>query len=265
MKQMKQTQHTILEPLSFDANHIIQLLEDKRCSGPQKESIDSLANKLGISTSSYKRYLSGDSAPLIKSLETALQVCLYTGQLLFQLTEQAPALEHSRRLDLINRIMQLSPTGLEMVEHFVDAILQHDPTQNIMIFSQKDFLEAINVIETRYHKILKVNLSEGTYLPVFVKNDEWNLLPEEKTYQLQNWLELFTLRNLIHPEDLEHFRENTNLYALKTAMRFTDHDSHIRYRRLVNGIYKPVRMEILKCADYSSTHQTIFMCIRDDF
>ncbi len=246
---------------SFDAHMIISMLEEKRNSKKPKDTIDDLAEKLGISPSSYKRFLAGDTDALAKNMEMVFQICVYLRKMLFQLCDLIP--EDSMILSIIEKIFQLSESNQYLLNSFVNGLINDDPEQTKKIFSKAALMEAVSQISICYYKILKVNLTTGVYEPVYVKNAEWDLLPEEKTYLIANWFQLFIDYEYIHPDDVKHFEENANLYALKTLMRFTSHDSSIHYRRKMNDTYKPVCMEIIKCADYTSDHQNILLCVRD--
>lgn len=248
---------------SFNVEKILDRLEYIRCNSKERQSLESLAHQLGISASSYKRYLANENEPFKKSINTIYRICQYTDTMLFQLSED----DYSDNIKyrLINKITQLSDSQLELLEYYIQALENKPENISSKLFSAQRMMESSTILNSLYHKILFVNLTTDYFEPIQVEEKELELL--EKTLhsnKLSKWIEWFSQSEFLHPDDVDYFINSASIKEMKTTMRFNDRYYKIKYRRLTNNGYTPVVIDVIKYPDYTSTNQTVLLCVRDD-
>ena len=247
---------------SFDIEKIFDKLEYIRCNSEQKVSIEKLANHLGLSASSYKRYLANEHEPFKKNINTIYRICQYTNHMLFQLAEDD--FNDNPKLRIINKITNLSDSQLKRLEYYINTLEKDSESVVDNGLSIQRMLEANSIINSLYHKILFVDLTNDYFEAIQVSENESKLRSQIITSsKISEWFEWFSTSPLLHPDDISYFKTNVSIQKLKTAMRFNEHYSQIKYRRLSGSEYKQVALDVVRCPDYSSSNQTVLICVRD--
>lgn len=112
-----------------------------------------------------------------------------------------------------------------------------------------------------YTKILKINLCDDSYQIIRMSDDEKN---EEMGFseKLSEWFRNFGLRGNVHPDDLEHYLEQTDINYLRSYFNDSKTSLSIFYRRLIGGEYKQVMVEIVPSGDYSKDNQSMYVYVK---
>lgn len=112
-----------------------------------------------------------------------------------------------------------------------------------------------------YTKILRVNLTEDTYQIVNMDIDEKT---EEKGFsnKISSWLHGFGKSGQVHPDDLDSYLEQTDIFYMRDYFREDKTSLNIHYRRKIGDVYKNVMMEIIPANDYSDSNQNVFLYVK---
>lgn len=122
--------------------------------------------------------------------------------------------------------------------------------------------DAMRMLSKCFHKILRVDLTADSCEIV-------KAYPKETT-QTEGYSERFsewtgntlTLGN-IHTEDIRGFRDFVNPNRLKKRFTESRECQRFRYRRLYDGEYRWVTLEILPSIEYSDENQIVILYVRD--
>ena len=125
---------------------------------------------------------------------------------------------------------------------------------------------ALSKIGNQYHKILLANLTKGTYSCVYAGKNctEENPSPDETHYLAVLWNLEFD-RELIFPDDRGNVEKLVNItYLRKFLAQYHGEEYYwVRYRKLVDGEYRPYRLEVFPAEDYSDDNQSVYLYFMD--
>lgn len=125
-----------------------------------------------------------------------------------------------------------------------------------------DLEDALKTLSAIYHKILKINLTADTCQEVKVYSQE--LTPEMgHSLQISEWLRRFAECGNVHPEDLKEYYAFTDMNFLKSYFHSHSDCIRCRYRRMTNGSFRWVNMELLPSIEYTDSNQVLMLYIRD--
>lgn len=112
-----------------------------------------------------------------------------------------------------------------------------------------------------YTKILKVNLTDDTFVIVNVNEDE---LKAEKGYAdtFSGWITGFGETGQIHPYNLAEYVEKMDLNYLREFFKSGNDLFSISYMRKIGEEYKRVLLEIIPTNDYSDDKQACFLYVK---
>lgn len=128
-------------------------------------------------------------------------------------------------------------------------------------FDRRGQQDAHTALCALYEKILKVNITDNTYIII-------NMNLEEKTPEkgfadsLSEWLSNFGTTGQVHPEDLAEYLEKTSLKYLREYFAGDKNSIAVFYRRKVNNQYKQYVMEMIPANDYSDDNQSLFLYVK---
>ncbi|MBQ0052197.1 MAG: diguanylate cyclase [Treponema sp.] len=132
--------------------------------------------------------------------------------------------------------------------------------------NQKEIYEAVSLLAYYFYKIIKVNLKDDSYS--IIKPDANDIAESDQSKKhLNKWLREFSISSKIHPEDRIIFNHVANIeYARKYFLGKDSEDKkylHLKYRRLVNGKYRWVLMELIPAKDFSKENPILYLYIKD--
>lgn len=250
---------------SFDAGKIfLNEVENKRTHSDKRLSIEQTASMLSMSESSYKRYKQGDIAPLENEFEQIYRICRYAGKFLFQLSNED--FSGNIMLRLTDRLSRMSPSELLVIEQYIDKLEGKHGTETLSnILTAEMIHNAFSIVGSIYYKILKINLTEDTFVTIKVPGDESLINKKINCFsKFSDCAEWYSESEYLHPENRALFKERINIVSLKATARLAKYNSIIRYQRLIGQYFKPVIMDVITCSDYSDDYQTIFLALRED-
>lgn len=113
-----------------------------------------------------------------------------------------------------------------------------------------------------YDKILKCNLTADTYEVLKISPFERYTIEYEPT-SLSGWMKQFALRNLVFPDDADRFEKFVALENLRSNFDAGKEMQTCTYRRKTPRGYRWHTLEIVADANYSSTHRTVLLYVKD--
>lgn len=189
-------------------------------------------------------------------LEKACEILCASGKSILQVSEECGFNSQSYFTLSFSKKYGLTPFAFRQKNYSISNLDSK--------IAPKVLYDAISALSYDFHKILKVELNNGSYS--IVKTD-FPDKPESLMAQkeLTSWLSEFSQSNNIFAEDRESFQKISNLFYLRSHFQDQKNRSpfKMKYRRLLNGEYKWVSMEIIPDRNYSSENQTVYLYVRD--
>lgn len=125
-----------------------------------------------------------------------------------------------------------------------------------------DFKDAVTMLSTIFYRILKIDLEADSYEVIEQgKND-----PLRELYQKESisaCLKDVAEKGYIHEEDYKEYTEFYSLEHLKKIFLDGSQYASLQYRRVLEGQYRWVSMEIVRSTKYREDNQQVVMYIRD--
>ena len=122
--------------------------------------------------------------------------------------------------------------------------------------------EAMRMLSCYYHKILKINLTDDSYDAIRTFEDEMTDA-RGQIPTISGWFREFAMAGNVMEADKVSFLEFTDLDRLQETFRKKPEAISLRYRRRIGDRFCWVMMEMIPAVDYSDTHQTVMLYIRD--
>jgi len=122
--------------------------------------------------------------------------------------------------------------------------------------------DSLRMLSSVFHKILKINLTEDSYVIIKGYEDEMNQKQgfDEK---ISAWLRQFALCGNVHEEDRQAFLKFADMDTMREHFRNSNEYMRIRYRRKTEGSFRWVTMELVPSIEYSDDNQVVMLYIRD--
>ena len=113
-----------------------------------------------------------------------------------------------------------------------------------------------------FYKVLDVNLTADSFAILVANDDE---LDERAGFNasISAWLANFVNLGFVHPDDAEAFRTYTDLDYLRNHFSSTDAIWRLRYRRLANGTYHWVMMQMARTSQYAEDNQQVMLYVQN--
>lgn len=125
-----------------------------------------------------------------------------------------------------------------------------------------DFKDAVTMLSTIFYRILKIDLEADSYEVIEQgKND-----PLRELYQKESisaCLKDVAEKGYFHEEDYKEYTEFCSLEHLKKIFLDGSQYASLQYRRVLEGQYRWVSMEIVRSTKYREDNQQVVMYIRD--
>ncbi|WP_407400198.1 GGDEF domain-containing protein [Treponema sp.] len=122
--------------------------------------------------------------------------------------------------------------------------------------------EAMTLMYSAFHKILRLNLKKNTYEEIKVYTGEKH---SDKGYShnFSEWAKNFAMTGNIHKNDIENYlkfidKENIKKLFLTEPKKYT-----VRYRRITNNVMRWAAMDLIPSENFSEKNQIVYMYVYD--
>ncbi len=122
--------------------------------------------------------------------------------------------------------------------------------------------DSIKMLSSIFHKILRIDLTHDTHEEIKVYDDEMTK-DHGLSPKISEWFSGFATSGNVYEEDREGYLAFTNIDTLKKRFKLSKECIRHRYRRLTNGKFRWVMMELLPSIEYTDDNQIIMLYIRD--
>lgn len=122
--------------------------------------------------------------------------------------------------------------------------------------------DAVTMLSTIFYRILKIDLDADSYEII----EQGNSDPLRELYQKESisaCLKDVAEKGYIHEEDYKEYTEFCSLEHLKKIFLDGSQYASLQYRRVLEGQYQWVSMEIVRSTEYREDNQQVVMYIRD--
>lgn len=122
--------------------------------------------------------------------------------------------------------------------------------------------DAVTMLSTIFYRILKIDLEADSYEII----EQGNSDPLRELYQKESisaCLKDIAEKGYIHEEDYKEYTEFCSLEHLKKIFLDGSQYASLQYRRVLEGQYRWVSMEIVRSTEYREDNQQVVMYIRD--
>lgn len=122
--------------------------------------------------------------------------------------------------------------------------------------------DAVTMLSTIFYRILKIDLEADSYEII----EQGNSDPLRELYQKESisaCLKDGAEKGYIHEEDYKEYTEFCSLEHLKKIFLDGSQYASLQYRRVLEGQYRWVSMEIVRSTEYREDNQQVVMYIRD--
>lgn len=122
--------------------------------------------------------------------------------------------------------------------------------------------DAVTMLSTIFYRILKIDLEADSYEII----EQGNSDPLRELYQkgsISACLKDVAEKGYIHEEDYKEYTEFCSLEHLKKIFLDGSQYASLQYRRVLEGQYRWVSMEIVRSTEYREDNQQVVMYIRD--
>ena len=122
--------------------------------------------------------------------------------------------------------------------------------------------DAVTMLSTIFYRILKIDLEADSYEII----EQGNSDPLRELYQKESisaYLKDVAEKGYIHEEDYKEYTEFCSLEHLKKIFLDGSQYASLQYRRVLEGQYRWVSMEIVRSTEYREDNQHVVMYIRD--
>lgn len=122
--------------------------------------------------------------------------------------------------------------------------------------------DAVTMLSTIFYRILKIDLEADSYEII----EQGNSDPLRELYQKESisaCLKDVAEKGYIHEEDYKEYTQFCSLEHLKKIFLDGSQYASLQYRRVLEGQYRWVSMEIVRSTEYREDNQQVVMYIRD--
>ncbi|MDE6026180.1 MAG: response regulator [Lachnospiraceae bacterium] len=151
----------------------------------------------------------------------------------------------------------------------IDDVYQKEKTMKRQSIDLADTLLALTKM---YLKVLKVNLTDESFVEAradIIWNNKKRRTKSnkrknnKKNIKISEWTKNYAKAGNIHEDDVDLYLEFCNVDRLKSLFKAGEKSLLCRYRRLVNGEFRWVKMEIVPSAEYTHEKQMVVWSILD--
>ena len=128
--------------------------------------------------------------------------------------------------------------------------------------SAKASEEAMFLLHSTFHKILKLNLKKNTF-------EEIKVIPEEKhvdkgySHHYSEWVKNFAMTGNVHKDDIQAYLNFTDIEQIKKLFNTRVKKYTLKYRRSINNDMRWVEMDLVPSENFGQKNQTVFLYVYD--
>ena len=128
--------------------------------------------------------------------------------------------------------------------------------------SAKASEEAMFLLHSTFHKILKLNLKKNTF-------EEIKVIPEEKhvdkgySHHYSEWVKNFAMTGNVHKDDIQTYLNFTDIEQIKKLFNTRVKKYTLKYRRSINNDMRWVEMDLVPSENFGQKNQTVFLYVYD--
>lgn len=150
------------------------------------------------------------------------------------------------------------------VRPFNESIVLRRVRNTITLYDNisSNLKNAVTMLSTIFYRILKIDLEADSYEII----EQGNSDPLRELYQKESisaCLKDVAEKGYIHEEDYKEYTEFCSLEHLKKIFLDGSQYASLQYRRVLEGQYRWVSMEIVRSTEYREDNQQVVMYIRD--
>ena len=122
--------------------------------------------------------------------------------------------------------------------------------------------DAVMMLSTIFYRILKIDLAADTYEIIEQGEND----PLKELYQKESISECLmdvALQGHVYEEDFKEYKEFCSLKHLKERFLKGENYASLQYRRVFDGEYRWISIEIVRSAEYREDNQQVVMYVRD--
>ena len=123
------------------------------------------------------------------------------------------------------------------------------------MINKEILLHDLYILSKSFYKVIEVNLNDGTYFEVKVDDEEPHIYSN-----IKYWMDEFIAAGGVYKDDVEKFKHLFDPFILKTKI---DKWPKVFYRRLINGEYRKVCMEVIPMDNYSQEDSIVFIIVKE--
>lgn len=122
--------------------------------------------------------------------------------------------------------------------------------------------DALRMLSSIFHKILKINLTTDTHEEIKVYDEELTQL-NGFSPKISEWLVNFAGTGNVYEDDIDGYLSFTDMDYMRTHFKNGRDYIRYRYRRKIGDSFRWVSMELIPSIEYTDDNQIIMMYIRD--
>lgn len=126
--------------------------------------------------------------------------------------------------------------------------------------NSKMYDDIVQILYRTYDKLLRVNLTDDTHEDIKLEEDDNHWKDNEKISQ---WFSECAKTELIHKDDKASFKAFVNVDNIKNLLAGGREFISYKYRKLVNGQYRWVSLDIYRSDAYSEDNQVAILGVKD--
>ena len=122
--------------------------------------------------------------------------------------------------------------------------------------------DAVTMLSTIYYRIVKINLATDSY-EIIEQGDNDPLKEFYQKEKISECLMSVAEGGYVHEEDYKEYMEFCSLEHLRSIFLGGSQYASLQYRRVLNGEYRWISMEIVRSAEYREDNPQVVMYVRD--
>lgn len=128
--------------------------------------------------------------------------------------------------------------------------------------NSRNMEDALYMLSSLFHKILKVNLTRDSFDVIKVYKEELTMA-QGYSPKISEWLRGFAETGNVHEDDMEDYLRFTNINTMRQTFRRQSRMVRCRYRRKMEDGYHWVMMTLLPSVEYTQEKEEIMLYVRD--